>query len=216
MSVSYPIRPIGESELSAFGHISDRAFNSNWPPEEMLRFDRLVIEPERTLVAFDGEQPVGSTLAFSFGMTVPGGEVVATAGISGVAVLPTYRRRGILSSLMRRQPGDIAAGSEPVAALSASESAIYGRYGHGSAAETLSFSFHRGEGRLRQVPAAAGAAPTLRLADPPDVVAEMKAVYEALRPARPGMLTKHEGWWESYVADPEFMRRAVAAAVRYR
>jgi predicted acetyltransferase len=206
MSVSYPIRPVDESELFTFGHISDRAFNSSWPPEETLRYDRLVIEPERTLVSFDGDQPVGSTLAFSFGMTIPGGEVVATAGISGVAVLPTYRRRGILSSLMRRQLNDIAAGSEPVAALFASESAIYGRYGYGSAAENLSFSFRRGEGQLRQVPGVAGAAPTLRLAEPPDVLTEMKAVYEALRPSRPGMLTKHDGWWAGYVADPEFMR----------
>ncbi len=51
---------------------------------------------------------------------------IGTAGISGVSVLPTYRRRGILSSLMRRQLDDIAAGSEPLAALFASESAIYG------------------------------------------------------------------------------------------
>ena len=88
-------------------------------------------------MAFDGDQMVGTTLAFSFGMTVPGGEVVGTAGISGVSVLPTYRRRGILSSLMRRQLDDIAAGSEPLAALFASESVIYGRYGYGSAADRV-------------------------------------------------------------------------------
>src|SRR6266571_4774041 len=93
MDASYPIRPIGDSELPAFGQVTDQAFNSNYPAEELVRLDRLVFEPERTLVAFDGDRMVGTTLAFSFGLTVPGGEVVGAAGISGVGVLPTHPRR---------------------------------------------------------------------------------------------------------------------------
>src|SRR5215469_12012875 len=103
MSDSYPIRPIDDSELAGFGDVTNQAFNSSWPAEEMIRFDRMIVEPERTLVAFDGETMVGTTLALSFGLTVPGGDVVGAAGISGVGVLPTHRRRGILSSMMRRQ-----------------------------------------------------------------------------------------------------------------
>lgn len=210
MDVSYSIRPVGNAELPAFGQVSDHAFNSSIAPAKMLEFDLLVIEPERTLVAFDGDRAVGTTLAFSFGLTVPGGDAVGAAGISGVSVLPTHRRRGILSALMRRQLADIAAGSEPVAALFASESAIYGRYGYGAAADQHAFTFNRGDGRLRPLPARAGhpaETPTLRLAEPKSAVAEMKAVYEAVRPTRPGMLTRHDGWWESSVADPESLRQ---------
>jgi predicted acetyltransferase len=207
MDVSYPIRPVGNAELPVFGQVPDQAFNSSVPPAKMLEFDRLVVEPERTLVAFDGDQAVGTTLAFSFGLTVPGGDIVGAAGISGVAVLPTHRRRGILSSLMRRQLTDIAAGSEPLAALFASESAIYGRYGYGSAAEQYGFTFNRGDGRLRPLQgAAARSGPTLRVTEPRSAIAEMKAIYEAMRPTRPGMLTRHDGWWEASVADPEFLR----------
>lgn len=206
MTDRYPIRPIDDSELAGFGDVSDQAFNSNWPPEEMIRFDRMIVEPERTLVAFDGERMVGTTLALSFGLTVPGGDVVAAAGVSGVSVLPTHRRRGILSALMRRQLADVAAGHEPVAALFASESVIYGRYGYGPAADQYSFTFHRGDGALRPLAVEAPQGPTLRLAEPKDALAEMKAVYEALRPTRPGMLTRHDGWWQLHVADPEFMR----------
>src|SRR5260370_32365697 len=130
MNSSHRIRPVDDSELAAFGKVTEQAFNSPWPPEEMLRFDRMVVEPERTLVAFDGNQMIGTTLAFSFGLTAPGGDVVGAAGISGVGVLPTHRRRGALSSLMRRQLDDIAAGRETTAMLFASESVIYGRYGH--------------------------------------------------------------------------------------
>lgn len=203
MNASYPIRPLDDSEVPSFGLVSDHAFNSNWPPDEMARLDQYVIEPERTLAAFDGDRMVGTTLAFSFGLTVPGGDSVGAAGISGVSVLPTHRRRGILSSLMRRQIADIAAGSEPVAALFASEAAIYGRFGYGSAADQYSFTFKRGEGSLRPLP---GPAPNLRLAEPKSAVAELKAVYETLRPARPGMLTRHDGFWQLHLSDPEFMR----------
>ena len=210
MDVRYPIRPVDDAELPIFGQVSDQAFNSNVPPDTMLEFDRLVIEPERTLVAFDGDQAVGTTLAFSFGLTVPGGDNVGAAGISGVSVLPTHRRRGILSSLMRRQLADVAAGSEPVAALFASESAIYGRYGYGSAAEQYGFTFRRGDGSLRLLPDLAGhpaPTPALRLAEPKSALAELKAVYEAVRRTRPGLLTRHDGWWEASVADPESLRQ---------
>ena len=206
MDAPYPIRQVDDSELPAFCRVTDHAFNSQWPPEEMLRFDRMVFEPERTLAALDGNQMVGTTLAFSFGMTVPGGDVLPTAGISGVGVLPTYRRRGILSSLMRRQLADIAAGGEPLAALFASEAVIYGRFGYGAAADQFSFNIQRGEGSLRPVPGENYKLPALRLTDPASAVAEIKAVYEAVRPTRPGMLARHDRWWEPQLADPEFMR----------
>src|SRR5260221_2416419 len=103
MNASYAIRPIDDSELAAFGQVTDQAFNSPWPPEEMLRFDRMVVEPERTLVAFDGNQMIGTTLAFSFGLTAPGGDVVRAARISGVGGLPTHPPRRVLFSLVRRQ-----------------------------------------------------------------------------------------------------------------
>ena len=51
-----------------------------------------------------------------------------------VGVRPTHRRRGLLTTLMRRQLADIHdAGREPVAALWASEPVIYGRFGYGIA-----------------------------------------------------------------------------------
>lgn len=209
MSASYPIRSARESELAAFGYVTHQAFNSNWPMDGFLDIDRLIFEPERSLVACDGDRFVGTALAYSFGLTLPGGEVVPAAGISGVAVLPTHRRRGILSALMRRQLDDIAATAEPVAALFASEAAIYGRFGYGAAADHYSFTIHRGEGRLRQLPADLTDLPapvTLRLAEPKDAVSDLKAVYEAIRPTRPGMLARSDSWWNFVLADPEFTR----------
>jgi predicted acetyltransferase len=201
MSPSYPIRPIGMSELPQFIRVGEQAFNSTWPTEEFIAWERLTFEPERTLAAFDGDEIIGTTMIMSFDLTVPGGEV-GTAGVTSVAVLPTHRRRGVLSSLMNTQLGDVSAGSEPVAALFASESAIYGRYGYGAATTDLSFDIRRGEGRL-ELPANP---PTLRLAEPKSVLDSLKQVYDAVRKTRPGMLSKSNGYWDSMLADPDFLR----------
>jgi predicted acetyltransferase len=207
MSVSYPIRAADESELPELSRLGLRAFNSPWPAEELLELDRQVHEPERSLAAFDGDQMVGSAVAYTLGLTVPYGSVPA-AGISGVAVLPSHRRRGILSAMMRRQLSDLAAGQEPVAALFASESAIYARYGYGIACGHYVFTIRRGDGRIRPVPGGspAGAPLTMRLAEPKAARADLETVYDAVRASRPGMITRADGWWNISLSDPEFLR----------
>ena len=92
--------------------------------------------------------PVGVTMCFSFQLSVPGQEVLPAAGVTFVAVLPTHRRRGVLSSMMRRQLADVRDRGEPLAVLWASESVIYSRYGYGRASWYLGFTLRRGEGTL--------------------------------------------------------------------
>ena len=55
------------------------------------------------------------------------------AGVTLVGVLPTHRRQGVLTRLMRAQLDDVRERGEPVAFLWASEGAIYGRFGYGMA-----------------------------------------------------------------------------------
>ena len=92
-------------------------------------------------------------------MRVPGA-MAAVAGVSLVAVLPSHRRRGILSALMRRLLADVNERGEAVAALFASESGIYGRYGYGRASWQAAYRLYGGEGALAP---GAPADPGLRL-----------------------------------------------------
>ena len=73
--------------------------------------------------------------AFPFELTVPGGRVRA-GGVTVVGILPTHRRRGLLSGLMRAQLEAMHGRGEHVAYLWASEDRIYGRYGYGMASQT--------------------------------------------------------------------------------
>jgi predicted acetyltransferase len=210
MAEPYPIRPVTHDEFTAFHAVDEHAFHSGPPPERELPLTRRLFEVERSLAAFDpalptSAGPVGVAGAYTFRMGVPGG-LVPTAGVTYVAVLPTYRRRGILRSLMRRQLADISAKGEPIAALWASETPLYGRYGYGRASSQASFTFRRGEGAL------SAAAPTdpalrLRLAEPAAAAAELAKVYDAVLQAQPGFFTRNEAWWERVLHDPEEDRR---------
>lgn len=201
MSATYPIRPITLSELPQFIRVGEHAFNSTWPTEAFVNWERMVFEPERSLAAFDGDEIIGTTTIMSFDLIVPGGEVSA-AGVTSVAVLPSHRRRGVLTSLMNTQLGDISAGTEPVAALFASESVIYGRYGYGVATHHLRYTIKRGESLL----AMPANPPTLRIVDPKSATSSLKHVYNSVRATRPGMMTRHEAYWNVMLDDPEFVR----------
>src|SRR3954447_20083799 len=126
------MRAIAAAELEPFLRASEGAFHEDVHDEDLELFSELV-EPDRTLAAFDGAQMVATTAIFTRELTVPGA-VMSVAGVTLVGVLPTHRRRGLLTQLMRRQLDDVRAAGESVAALWASEAAIYGRFGYGCAA----------------------------------------------------------------------------------
>jgi predicted acetyltransferase len=147
MTESYPLRPIVPDEFAAFSEPAVQAFNDADFPAEAIEHERIVFEFDRSLAAFDGDTIVGTTAAYSFQLTVPGG-IVDAGGVTFVAVRPGHRRRGILSAMMRHQLADITGRGEAVAALFASEAGIYGRYGYGCASGELRLTIRRGEGAL--------------------------------------------------------------------
>lgn len=202
MNASYPIRPIAMSELPQFMRVADHAFNSNWPADQIVEWERPVFEPERSLAAFDGDEIIGTARIMSFDLIVPGGAEVGCAGVTSVSVLPSHRRQGVLSSLMDTQLADVAAGTEPVAALFASESVIYGRYGYGVATGHLRYDIKRGEALLN----APANPPRLRIVDPTSAVDSLRQVHDTVRATRPGMLSRNQGYWTIMLADLEFMR----------
>jgi predicted acetyltransferase len=209
MATAYPIRPISQGEFRAFYAVLEHAFNATYPTDLELQHDLGVSEFDRSLAAFDGTEMVGTAIAITFQMTVPGG-AAAVAGVTGVTVLPSHRRRGILSSLMHRQLADIRDRGEAIAALFASEAGIYGRYGYGAATAELDLTIRRGEGAL-SAPVDAGpegsiTAPLLRIVEPQRAVAEMALVYGSVQRERPGMLARDDRWWEHILWDPEHRR----------
>jgi predicted acetyltransferase len=155
------------------------------------------------VVADDGGLVVGHAGAQTRDLTVPGA-VVPAAHVTAVGVAPTHRRRGVLTAMMRHQLTAIAeAGREPVAALWASETAIYPRYGYGGAAERMSLDVLTREVRITVPVPPAG---QLRLVEPSAATAELAAVYDRVRPGRVGWSSRPEHLWRHRLLDVESMR----------
>ena len=207
MADPFPIRPVTDEEFTAFHAVQEHAFHAGPPREARLPLLHRLFEPDRSLAAFDpalppSEGPVGVAGAYTFQLSVPGGRL-PTAGVTFVAVLPSYRRRGILRSLMRRQLTDIAAaGTEPIAALWASETPLYGRYGYGRATSAATFTFQRGEGALAPT-APADPGLRIRIAEPTAAVSELAKVHDTVLDSQPGFYTRSDAWWDRVLSDPE-------------
>ena len=157
---------------------------------------RPMLEWDRSLGAFDGGQMVGKTHAISFSMSVPGGDL-PTAGVTAVSVASTHRRHGILTELMRRQLDDTRARGEPLAALWASESLIYGRFGYGMAVRSHRVSIDRRHTAFRPgVPDAPGG---VRFVEPGVALERWPLLYEQLRGSRPAMIARHPDHWRAFI-----------------
>lgn len=192
------VRPIEPREFDEFMRVASLAFGHE-PIKEETEAERLVFEIDRSLAAFEGRAIVGETMVASFQLTVPGA-VLPTAGITSVGVSPTHRRRGVMTALSRRQLDDIHERGEPLAALYASEAAIYGRFGYGLASFKAELEIERAftafagpEHEPRKI----------RAIGKEDALAAYPAIFEAVRTHRPGFHARSEAWWKYNFEDLE-------------
>jgi predicted acetyltransferase len=186
------LRSLRRSEWDVWYDGILRAFGTAGRAERELYRD--LTEIERSTAAWDGDRIVGSMSLISFRMTVPGGAVVPTAGLSMVHVAATHRRRGILRSMMRRQLEDVrAAGVEPLSVLTASEPGIYGRFGYGLATRELNAVIDTTRVTF-EVPPESERIRLRIFDDAASVGDECEAVYARRVSERAGMLERRPGW----------------------
>jgi predicted acetyltransferase len=186
--------------------MTSSVFGEELKDEDFERYTKTLVR-ERFYTAYDGDVPVGTAADFPFTLTVPGGELAA-GGVTWVAVLPSHRRKGVLTQLMRRELDDLHERGEPLAVLWASEAAIYGRFGYGMAAPHFEMQADRARFALRGDPAPRG---TVRMLALEDALDPCMQVYERVRPTIPGFVARTREWWEAYrLADPEQWRRGAS------
>jgi predicted acetyltransferase len=205
MAEQHKVETITADDIRAFVDGVESAFHDD-PTDDYVERIKKKLEVDRTLVIRDGGKVVAGTSIYSRRMTIPGGEI-PIAGVTQVGVRPTHRRRGMLSALMRRQLQDVHdQGAEAVAVLWAAEAAIYGRFGYGLASLCGEVKLDTRETHLR-TPS------ELRpeLTTPAEALDAMRAVYERVRPTRPGLLGREDPWWEVRLHDPENQREGASA-----
>ncbi|MFI9780777.1 GNAT family N-acetyltransferase [Streptomyces sp. NPDC051956] len=201
--LTYPLRTIAAHELDEWARMVTTTYGQDWH-EGGLRNAACSLEPDRTIAAYDGREIVGGASVYGRVMTVPGA-AVPVAGITLVAVLPTHRRRGILTAMMRRQLTDLhESGGEPIAALNAAEATIYGRFGYGAASHVAEI---RGDKRFMALrPGIDLGDGMIRLLGSEDARLLLEKVYEAVRSTAVGWVDRTEKFWEARLADGERAR----------
>ncbi|MER6910846.1 GNAT family N-acetyltransferase [Streptomyces sp. NPDC000594] len=182
-----------------------RAYGGMEPPPERRALRAAVTEYDRSLGVWEDGGCVGAAAAYSFRMTVPGGRSggapapVATAAVSMVGVVPTHRRRGILTAMMRHQLDNVRARGEALAVLTASEPAIYGRYGYGIASRQLALEVDSDRARITEPP---DARVRLRSVDPVHAAEGCAAIRDRLAADRPGGMLRPGAWDAWPLLDP--------------
>jgi predicted acetyltransferase len=177
------------------------------------------LEMDRGLLARTADgRPVGTAASYSFELTLPGASVVPAPGVTAVGVLPSHRRQGVLSAMMRHQLTEVRARGEFLSVLLATEALIYRRFGYGPATYTGRLTVPRHQAALA-VPRARGTAgapvagpdtgsvEVLRRAECGEILEE---VYDRYRRAQPGALSRPHRWWALRAGQPP-----IAPAARY-
>jgi predicted acetyltransferase len=199
--MSLKIRPVAPHEMEEYFRTIEFPFSDVWDPEE-LELEKPLMDPARMVAAEEDGMMVGGGAAYTFEMTVPGGSA-GTAGVTWIGVMPTHRRRGILTRLMAYLHEDAHRRGEPLAALWAAESAIYPRFGYGLAAPEQEFQVDRGRSAWLHPKPLQGRA---RLITAEAAPAQFGAVYDRERARRPGMVARNPDWWRQRLFDSKDRR----------
>jgi predicted acetyltransferase len=218
------IRPTTDEDLDVFVDTVHAAFGRF--PETPVEGGGLwwsALEMDRCLLALTADgRPVGTAATHSFELTLPGETLVPAPGVTAVGVLPSHRRQGVLTAMMRHQLADLRARGEFLSVLLASEAMIYGRFGYGPATYTQRLTVQRHRAALALPRAGATAdAPATGPDNGPDNVSEhgpdngsvevlrrsecgeiLEDVYDRYRRAQPGALSRPHRWWALRAGQP--------------
>ncbi len=195
--------------MRAIGH----AFGV-WYEEADLEQVRQMLEPTRFRVAVDDGEIIGTFGSYELQLSVPGGRVAAS-GVSMVTVVPTHRRRGVLTDLMREHFPIAKERGEIVAVLWASESHIYHRFGFGIGSFRDHVRIEKRVSRLEKRIDFQTDNLSLKFVDKAEALRRFPAIYERCFQTRPGFVSRTPAWWEWRILGDLAHKRGSATPYRH-
>ncbi|GEM29264.1 UPF0256 protein [Nocardia neocaledoniensis NBRC 108232] len=204
---SVTVRSATDADEAAIIGLKESGFGMRYGEDEK-EIARDLFPVRRSLVAVDGDRIVGHTVDRTMTVTVPGERTVRACGISGVAVAPTHRRRGILRELYAAQHERAEAEGLPLAILTASEGTIYGRFGYDQAIMATMLSIDRRRAEFRPTTPDPGG---VTMVTPAEGASHIREVYARWQRSVPGAQARPDVRWDLVFADVERHRRGATS-----
>ncbi|GEM_PF-109173 len=148
---------------------------------------------------FGPEHPVGTFVDYDKTLNAGGAEPVPARLITGVTVNPGFRRRGILKHMMTSRLAAAVQEGAAVAALTASEGGIYGRFGFAPATREQEVAFNvteAGEGFALRVPSTGRVLPV----DPSTLEELLKETFVQFHARTRGSVGRSPAYWKAGTA----------------
>lgn len=190
--MSIEFRAANASEMDQFGDLTAYAYAGAFGyGEDNLARD--ANRPEWTMCAFDGGNMVASYGTLPLTMRA-NGNAAALGGVTTVATAPEYRRRGLLREMTTRALALQREAGQSVAALWASQAAIYQRYGYCAATSQISYQIDSVDVRLLEP---ANDDYSVARDSLGTLMADIKAIYRQFIADRTGYLHRSSALWQA-------------------
>jgi len=187
------IRPVGDDDLVPWLDTMSTGFLDRPDTARIADEIRPHWDLGRCWAAWDEGRIVGTLRTWAGELTVPGPAQVKAGAMTAVSVLPTHRRRGILSRLVAAEHGAARERGEIVSMLYASEYPIYGRFGYGPATMAATWTL---DTRATAVLPSIATPGTFELIAPDEAGEETaRTVFEAVRVRQTGAIWRRPITW---------------------
>ncbi|MEY2436203.1 MAG: hypothetical protein QOF97_1039 [Acidimicrobiaceae bacterium] len=190
------VRQIGEDDFADYLRCMGTGFHFGRDvSDERVEFMRTHFTDTARYGAYVDGALSGTTGAFMTELTVPGDRVVPCSAVTQVTVLPTHRRRGLLTEMMGVHLADAVDGGAVVAMLIAAEWPIYGRFGYGMAVEAAGTVLDARAARFVD----ATRSGSIELVDAATLRALAPAVFDQHRLTSPGAISRGDDQWDVFL-----------------
>lgn len=166
-----------------------------WLHGEGVRLRSVYTEDPVPPAALGESRPVATYCSWDSSLTLGADTQLPAWLVSEVTVRPTHARRGILRRMMSADLDEAHAAGFPIAALTASEATIYGRFGFGAGTFNTEVAVAAESGLALKAPSVG----RVEMADNEAVAELAPEIFERFHEVTPGSLKRTSKWW-NYVS----------------
>ena len=194
-------KKINSENISDFAKAEAIAYTALASEYYINRLKKLAT-PDRAIALFDENKIIGTANSFGESISLPSNKKAKVAAVSYVSVMPTHRRQGILSEMMKIQLNEIhSVHKEPLAVLWPSESAIYGRFGY---APTHEKHYSISKNNAKFLPQISSNNLKINFLNKEEAIECYVRVNNKLMESRPGVMELTNDWAERRIEDHIF------------